>query len=279
MKRKVVGFSMLALMLALSWNACNPPKPSEPTDTYPPTDQLANPGPEYVYNRLLLRHVNRKGMVNYKGLVRDSVKLNIYLNHLEASSPEDSAWNDAHELAFWINAYNAFTLRLIVRHYPIVSPLDIGIVTPDLGTPDYEIIAQSGAAVYDLHFITIGDSLYSLNEIRDRKIREPFHEPRAHFALCNGTKSAPSLSMESYNADRINKQLEEATRNFLFLPEKNIIHPNQPQLSEIFRDFRADFGPADKNIYSFINRYVPARINEDAQLRYLPYNWLLNDSD
>lgn len=183
MKSNGVGFCILGLILTLVWSACNPPKPSKQFDTYPAIVQLANPGSEYVYNQLLLRDVNSKGMVNYKGPVSDSVKLNTYLNHLELSSLEYSERNDAGELAFWINAYTAFTLRLITRNYPIGSPLDIRIVTPELGAPDYEIISQSGSAVYDLHLITNSGSLYSLNEIRGRKINEPFNEPRAHFAM------------------------------------------------------------------------------------------------
>jgi hypothetical protein len=257
--------------------ACNPPKPSENEVEYPATEQLNNLNPEGVYNRLLLRHVSRRGVVNYKGLVRDSLQLNVYLDHLEAANVKDSVWSEAHELAFWINAYNAFTLRLIIRNYPLRSPLDIGIVVPDISRPDYKVISQSSSVVYDISFINIVGGPYSLNDIRDRFIREQFNEPRIHFALCNGTRSAPRLRKESYNGDKLTAQLEAATRDFLLLPDKNQINPNTPSLAPVFRDFAVDFEKSDGTVFAFINRYVPVQIKADAKANFLEYNWLVNE--
>ncbi len=257
--------------------ACNAPQPSGDQVTYPATEQLNNLSPEGVYNRLLLRHVSRRGVVNYRGLVRDSLQLNIYLDHLEAANMNDSAWSEAHELAFWINTYNASTLRLIIRNYPLRSPLDIGIVMPDISRPDYTVISQASSVAYDIEFITIGGYQYSLDEIRDEKIRKSFNDPRIHFALCNGTKSAPRLRREAYTGDKLNAQIEASTREFLILPDKNQINPNQPSLAPLFRDFAADFEKSGTTVFGFINRYLPVQIKPDAKAQYLQYNWLLNE--
>ena len=70
------------------------------------------------WDKLLKKHVNSAGMVNYKGFIKDSVALNSYLSMLSTNVPGDT-WSKEEKLAFWINAYNAFTVKLITDYYPI----------------------------------------------------------------------------------------------------------------------------------------------------------------
>jgi hypothetical protein len=258
--------------------ACNPPVPSDVPVQYTPTDQLFTPGPEDDYNRLLLRHVNRRGEVHYKGLLRDSLALNRYLNWLESAYPMDSVWSESRALAFWINAHNAAVLRMVLRNYPVRSFLDIGIVTPELGTPDYARIAADPPTAYDLPAIRVAGKTLSLRTLRDSVVLGRFREPRALFALSDATLGGPYLRQQAYAAAALNSQLDEAVRNFLFLPGRVQINPNAPQLSALFKWHEAAFGDSPQAVYEFLNAYLPVKIATRATPVYLPYNWLLNEA-
>ena len=162
------------------------------------------------FDELLQKHVDEQGMVDYKGFQTDRTKLKDYLLILESNPPKDS-WTRDQKLAYWINAYNAYTIELILEHYPVKSIKEIGstIKIPFVTT------------AWDVKFINIGDEEYDLNNIEHGIIRKEFDEPRIHFALVCAAVSCPKLQNRAYEPEKLDVQLTKATKEFLADSEKN----------------------------------------------------------
>jgi hypothetical protein len=94
------------------------------------------------WDKLLKKHVNTSGMVSYKGFQKDQAELNAYLKTLSDNAPQND-WSENDQKAYWINAYNAFTVALILKHYPVKSIKDIAGNIYKINTP------------WDIKFITI----------------------------------------------------------------------------------------------------------------------------
>ncbi len=257
--------------------SCNPPVPKEQRPDYPPTDQIRDLEPIDIYGRLLRRHVNRFGDIHYKGFKSDSALFDIYLESIERTDPYDGRMSRSEKLAFWINAYNAFTVKLIMRDYPVSSIVHIGQDSDGIESFDY--IRDASPEVnpqFDWSMATIAGKTYSLNAIKNEVIRQEFDDPRIHFVLVNGTRSAPKLRREPYIGDSLTQQLEDATLNFFQLPDKNRISPTKPRLSPVMRDYASDFISDTTSITDFVNIYSKVKIYSDAVPTYLPYDWRLN---
>ena len=177
------------------------------------------------------------------------------------------SWTDNDRLAYWINAYNAYTVQLIIRNYPVKSIKDLGGDKIFVNTP------------WDKHFIHLGSESYSLNDIEHRIIRKQFADNRIHLALVCAAMSCPRLRGEAYTGPNLNAQLDDQGRDFLNNPAKNKLTPaDKPQVSSIFNFYPKDFTKnGSKSVPEFINRYAATKINPDATLGYLPYNWALNE--
>ncbi|MEQ9009633.1 MAG: DUF547 domain-containing protein, partial [Ekhidna sp.] len=183
------------------------------------------------FDDLLQKYVDEKGMVDYKGLKADRTKLKSYLTMLESNAPEKS-WTKDQKLAYWINAYNAFTLELILEHYPVQSIKDLG------STIKIPFVSTAG----DIKFINIGDEEYDLNNIEHGIIRKEFDEPRIHFALVCAAVSCPKLQNQAYTPENLDAQLTKAAKEFLANPSKNEFKSaNQATLSKLFNWYGGDF--------------------------------------
>ena len=217
------------------------------------------------YQTLLQKYVSPEGKVNYRGLLKDSTSLNKYLNTL-SNNPPASNWSREEQLAYWINAYNAFTLQLILRHYPVKSIKDIGdkIKIPFVNTP------------WDAKFIRIGKNFVDLNYIEHSILRKKFSEPRIHFAIVCASVSCPKLLNEAYTPEKLNQQLDNQARAFINDPSRNKIKPDAIQVSKIFSWFKGDFTKKG-SLISFLNNYSKVKINQNASFSTLDYNWNLNE--
>ena len=156
------------------------------------------PAPDHAaYDRLLKKYVNKKGLVNYKGLKAEEQALNQYLALL-SKNPPTASWSKPDQMAFWVNAYNAYTLRLILDYYPLKSIKDIGpkIKIPLVTTP------------WAMKFFSIGGEKMSLDQIEHSILRKKFDDPRIHFALVCASISCPALRPEAYTAANIERQLD-----------------------------------------------------------------------
>ncbi len=218
-----------------------------------------------AWDDLLKKHVDDQGWVNYPGFIQDSVALNRYLQLLSGSHPDASTWTRNEQMAYWINAYNAFTVKLITMHYPVGSIKDI----------------KKGVAfvnsVWDIKWIQIGAYTYDLNNIEHNILRPVFNDARVHAAVNCASYSCPRLRREAYTADRLDSQLDDAMRSFISDPLRNRTNPEKPEVSEIFKWFPGDFKDNAGSVKAFINRYANPKISETAELGYIDYDWRLNE--
>jgi hypothetical protein len=215
------------------------------------------------WDKLLKKHVDASGMVNYKGFKSDKAALDAYLKILSDNAPK-SSWSKNDEKAFWINAYNAYTVSLIVSKYPVKSIKDLGGKIYKVNTP------------WDIKFITIGGKKYDLNNIEHGILRKKYDDPRIHFALVCAAMSCPKLQQEAYTGSDVDKQLDAAGKEFLNDKSKNKISASKADLSKYFSWYKGDF-TKNGSLSDFINKYSQTKINGDTKIGSLDYDWSLNE--
>lgn len=233
--------------------------------TAQPKGNSAHPPSNQLYTQILQKYVNSKGLVNYKGLKSDKAEFEQYLNLLSATPPSDK-WTNNEKKAYWINAYNAFTLKLIIDNYPVKSIKDIGpyIQIPFINTP------------WQKEFFKIGGQDMKLDRIEHDILRKQFNDPRIHFTLVCASRSCPPLRNEAYEASILDQQLNDQGRIFLADKFKNIITPHELEISKIFSWFKGDF-TKNGSLIDFLNKFSPVKIDKDADIDHLSYNWNLNE--
>jgi hypothetical protein len=223
-----------------------------------------------AWTALLRRWVN-DGRVDYAGWLRAGrAPLEAYLKQLSGTCGRDyETWSRAQRLAFWINAYNAFTVELILDHYPIASIRKIGWLP---------------GAAFRRQFIPMPElrgGVISLNEIEHDTIRADFAEPRIHFALVCASRSCPPLRSEAYRGADLDRQLADQARVFLGDATKNRFDAaaNTLYLSAIFDWFAVDFRAAAGSLQAFVAPYLadPRAALPGVRIEYLDYDWSLND--
>lgn len=224
--------------------------------TMPPSNAL--------FDSLLISYVDSIGLVDYKGLKVKEAVLDQYLLILRNAIPNDSSWDRQDKIAYWINLYNAYTLKLILNHYPIESIKDIGssIQVPFVNTP------------WDIKFIVLNGKKYDLNNIEHNILRK-FGEPRIHFAIVCASSSCPVLRNEAYTGEKLESQLESQAVNFLLDPLRNRIFGTDVRISKIFQWFKGDFTQSG-SLVDFLNGYLEKPIPASANVDFLPYDWGLN---
>jgi len=223
----------------------------------------SKPFPHDTYDTLLKKHVDEDGWVDYEGFIADSVQFNKYLALLSANHPNKKNWSEDERLAYWINAYNAFTIQLIIDNYPIGSIKDIKNGIPFVST------------VWDISFIKIEGIEYDLNNIEHNIIRQKFEEPRIHAAVICASRSCPQLRNEAFTAARLDEQLEDEMRRFVNEPTRNKITANKGELSKIFTWYKGDF-TKNGSLIEFINKFSTNELNSNAEITFLDYGWGLN---
>lgn len=217
-----------------------------------------------AFDKLLKKNVDENGMVDYISFGKDSVALNSYLKLLSENPPEEKTWTENEQKAFWINAYNAFTIQLILRNYPVKSIKEIG--------GDIYRINTS----WDIKFIRVGDDMVDLNYIEHQKLRKLFDDPRIHFAIVCASVSCPKLQRFAYAPDNLDNQLNKAAKDFLSDTSKNKLDPAHPALSLLFKWYKMDFNNS-MPLTDFINQYSDIKILSGAEINFLEYNWALNE--
>ncbi|GAA3926021.1 DUF547 domain-containing protein [Hymenobacter algoricola] len=217
-------------------------------------------------DKLLKKHVTSQGLVNYKGFKADQQEFNRYLDQL-SQNPPAAAWSKAEQMSYWINAYNAFTIRLILDHYPLQSIKDIGSngKTAPATTP------------WAAKFFTIGGKKMSLDEIEHGTLRKQFNDPRIHFALVCAAVSCPRLRNEAYSAARLDAQLDDQARDFVNNPAKNKVGKGSAQLSRYFDWYKGDWNANGQSVGKWVNKYSKTKLGANAPITFLDYNWQLNE--
>lgn len=218
------------------------------------------------WDELLKANVSAEGRVNYKGFIEEKVKLDAYLKNISENAPDRKTWSKDEQLAYWINAYNAFTVKLIVDNYPVESIKDLG---PAVKIP---LVKD----VWHYKFFKIGGQESSLDEIEHSILRKEFEEPRIHFAINCASVSCPPLLNEAFEASTIDAQLDKMANRFINDSSRNKITPGAVQLSSIFSWFKGDF-TKNSSLIDFLNKYSKTKINPNAKISFLDYDWNLNE--
>ncbi len=225
------------------------------------------------WDRLLRRYVDEAGNVDYIGWRENTVDvgaLDAYLDALSRAAPRLETGREA-RLAFWINAYNALTIRGILGDYPTA------------GMHDNTSRPASFNIWTDL-LLHVGDSDYSLGHIEHQMLR-PLHEPRIHFAIVCASRGCPRLLNRAYVSSDLEHQLHENSRNFFADPQKLAFDPltGQLKLSPILKWYGTDFGTSQAEMLESIVPYLPDNMprrppGQSAwHASFGDYDWSLND--
>ncbi|HEX9638630.1 MAG TPA: DUF547 domain-containing protein [Acidobacteriota bacterium] len=223
-----------------------------------------------AYDQLLERYVDQRGLVDYRGWkARDSAALKRYLEALSRVDPERLA-DRKEKLAYWINLYNALTIDAMLHFYPLQSIKD-------------KVSHLFGYNVWDDYKIAVGGRELSLNQIEHQILRK-MDEPRIHFALVCAAMSCPRLLNEAYTGAELERQLERNSRHFFGAPDHLRVDRASKSvwLSPILDWYGEDFGPDDASLLEWVAGYAPEaardflRQNGDLEIRYLDYDWNLN---
>ena len=217
-----------------------------------------------TFDGLVKAHVKPTGRVDYAALKGDHDTLKKYLKELAAAKVESLSRNEL--LAFLINAYNAYTLDLIVRHYPVAS-------------------IQKTKDPWDTPFCKLGGEKITLNDIEHKYLRpkELFNDPRMHFAINCASIGCPLLLAEAYVGDRIDAQLDSSVRRCLENPSYLVAEGDGVKTSEILKWFNGDFTEKYGTLSKFLIPYAKDDVKKilesrgDAAISYLYYDWDLND--
>ena len=226
---------------------------------------------------LILQDYVSNGLVNYKKL-KDDKRLDNYIAQLENTNPKKNV-NEKNHLAFWINAYNAYTLKFIIEKYPVESINDLHWGGLHLGS-------LLGTTIWDDEIIVINGDELSLNNIEHDIIRKMFDEERIHFALVCASISCPPLRNEAYEGYKLDSQLSEQAELFF----KDVTKNNFDQitktayLSKILNWYEIDFGGNKQEILNYVARFIDKEIAENIKsnfsewnVEYMHYNWDLNE--
>lgn len=213
---------------------------------------IAQPSHE-AFDALLKKHVSADGKVNYKNFQADKVALDSYIKKLADNAPQDS-WSKNDKLAYWINAYNALTIKTIILNYPLskITDLDAG-------------------KTWDVKRFTLGGKKLSLNDIENTILR-PMGDARIHFAINCAAKSCPPLLNKAFTAANVNDLLESRTKSFIN-SSANTLKTNEIKVSKVFDWYGKDFG----NLVVFINKYAKTQVSSTAKISFSEYDWRLNE--
>lgn len=208
-----------------------------------------------IFNDLLIVNITSERKTNYKGFIKNKALFETYLTALSENTPLGN-WSKEDKLAYWMNAYNAFTIKLIIDNYPTKSIKDI-------------------KNAWDARFFKLGKKWYNLSDI-EHKILRKMNDPRIHFGINCASYSCPPLLNKAFTATSVNDDLEYLAHQFINDKNRNTISENSIQISRIFQWFSKDFKTED-TLIDYLNKYSDITIKNSAQIRYKKYDWNLNE--
>jgi hypothetical protein len=216
-----------------------------------------------VYAALLKKYV-KDGVVDYQGFKNEESQLDQYLKVLENTDTSKLSRNE--RFAFYINAYNAWTIKFILSGYPgIESIKELGSI---FKSPWKKKLAR------------IDRDVVTLDHIEHGILRPTFKDPRVHFAINCASKGCPPLRPEPYRGEFLDQQLDEMAKAFINDPSRNRLEGKTLYVSRIFKWFKEDFG---NDIVGFFQKYAQGDLKKELyagageiKVKYLAYDWSLN---
>ena len=212
-----------------------------------------------IFNDLLQKNVTEDGIVDYKSLKENEAKLDNYITYLEKTSPEKS-WSENKQKAFWINAYNAYTVKLILENYPLKSIMNI---------------KKKGKDAWNIPFAKVGNKTYTLNHIEHEILRKNFNDPRIHVGVNCASGSCPQLGNFAFTEQNYETKTNKLMKKFVNDTSRNKISKKKVQISSIFDWFKGDF-TENGSVIDYLNKYSDIKISSKAKISYLKYDWTLN---
>jgi hypothetical protein len=243
------------------------------------------------YGAVLEIYVNDDGMVDYANLKENRKAMDRYVDSISELHVEQfKNWTESEKIAFWVNAYNGLTLRVIIDNYPIKSGFLRSLVYPE------NSIRQIDGVWDEITFDVMGSDV-TLEHIEHQILRKKFNEPRVHMALVCAARGCPLLRQEPYVGYKLNEQLDDQARRFLNDSSKFRIDRSEDTvfLSPIFKWFGGDFreafgggeniaGHGDKvsGVLRFVVQYLENAEKTyvgagNFEIEYLTYDWSLNE--
>lgn len=235
-----------------------------------------------AWDALLRKHVRwlpdgKQSRVDYKGLAQDRAALQKVLAEWSAVTPAQfAAASPASQMAFLVNAYNGFTLELILTRYPQLKSIK------DLGS-----FLQGP---WKNKFFTLLGEPRHLDWIEHEQLRPRYNDPRVHAAVNCASIGCPALRPEAFTAERLEAQLEDGMQRFMADRTRNRFADGKLQVSLIFKWFREDFEKGHKGISrleDLMARHADQLADSPADrekirsknvaISHLDYDWSLND--
>ena len=209
-----------------------------------------------LWDTVVQKYVDESGNVDYKTLKEQPGAVLGYLDHLSGFPPALD-WSRADSLAYYINLYNAATVKLILEHYPVSSIKDI-------------------PKPWSSQFVLIDGDKVSLGYLEHRVLRK-MNEPRIHFAINCASFSCPRLWDQAFTPEKIEVQLETVTREFIRDIRYNELSSENWEISQIFNWYKGDF-KSQGGIRTFITSYIGAEPDPEIKITYKKYDWSLNEA-
>ncbi len=226
-----------------------------------------------AWDRFLKRYVARSAdginRVAYAKVTQaDRQSLDTYVGRLTATKV--SRLGRAEQRAYWINLYNALTLKVVLARYPVASIRDIDI-SPGLFAD----------GPWDRKLVTIEGAKVSLNDIEHRILRPIWRDPRLHYALNCASLGCPNLRRDAYTAANTDALLEAGARDYVNHPRGVTIDGSGLTVSSIYVWFKPDFGGSDAGVIAHLRRYaapgLEKKLGRTSSIARHVYDWRLND--
>lgn len=263
------------LLVALALPAVPSPPPAPVTTATAPAAGL---DPKHaVWTEVLAKHVKGDDF-DYAALQKDRAKLDAYVASLEAVKPEElAAWDKKQAYAFWINVYNAYTVKRVVDGYPVKSIRELG---------------DEKLSVWDRDLIPLGKlapelrkEKLTLNDVENKILRPKFKDARVHAAINCAAKGCPALRAEAFTAEKLDAQLDEQVKAWLGDPKRNRFDKaaGKLEISKVFEWFAEDFQKESGSAQAWIAKFRPQDkdwldTKKKLTVTYVEYDWALNDA-
>lgn len=229
----------------------------------PPVSTAGTGVDHAIFTQLLQKYVTGE-TVDYDGFKKEEALLDQYLEMLSNTDVDSLSKNG--RFAFYINAYNAFTIKLILTEYPGINSIkDIGGLF---------------SSPWKLKFVPLGGKKITLDDIEHGILRPTYKDARVHFAVNCASKGCPPLRNEAFEESRLDSQLDDQTRKFINTPGKMLIKGKTVYISKIFKWFKEDF---NEQPVEFIKKFADSGLQTELKnmdgnikVKYLDYDWSLN---
>ena len=202
------------------------------------------------FDKLLQLYVTENGVINYKGFIKDKTVFLEYLTALSENPPKKN-WTKEDKLAYWMNVYNAFTIKLIIDNYPTKSIKDI-------------------KDAWDMRFFKIGEKWYNLNDVEHKVLRK-MGDARIHFGINCASFSCPPLLNQAFTTDNVDNKLDFLAHRFINDQSRNTITKDSFEISKIFQWFGKDF-KMDGTLIDYLNNYSDIKIKPTAKRSFKTYD-------